>query len=68
MALPDVGTDDVLELQLQQLTLAQFAADTMEHATPLLRTGRSRRGPPMGRRSLFRHLLLRRLGTQKIYA
>ncbi|XP_038583057.1 rotatin [Micropterus salmoides] len=38
LALPDVGVEDVLELQLQQLTLAQFTVATMEHAIPLLKT------------------------------
>uniref|UniRef100_A0A8C4NW54 Rotatin n=1 Tax=Dicentrarchus labrax TaxID=13489 RepID=A0A8C4NW54_DICLA len=41
LALPDMGAEDVLELQLQQLTLAQFTVATMEHAIPLLKTGRS---------------------------
>uniref|UniRef100_A0A671XHA6 Rotatin n=1 Tax=Sparus aurata TaxID=8175 RepID=A0A671XHA6_SPAAU len=41
LALPDVGLEDVLELQLQQLTLAQFTVATMDHAIPLLKTGRS---------------------------
>lgn len=40
LALPDMGVEDVLELQLQQLTLAQFTVATMEHAIPLLKTGR----------------------------
>ncbi|XP_076577654.1 rotatin [Chaetodon auriga] len=38
LALPDMGAEDVLELQLQQLTLAQFTVATMEHAIPLLKT------------------------------
>ncbi|XP_044032478.1 rotatin [Siniperca chuatsi] len=38
LALPDLGVEDVLELQLQQLTLAQFTVATMEHAIPLLKT------------------------------
>ncbi|KAG7525395.1 rotatin isoform X1 [Solea senegalensis] len=38
LELPDLGVDDVLELQLQQLTLAQFTVDVMEHAIPLLKT------------------------------
>ncbi|XP_019132082.2 rotatin isoform X1 [Larimichthys crocea] len=38
LALPDIGVEDVLELQLQQLTLAQFTVATMEHAIPLLKT------------------------------
>lgn len=40
LALPDVGVEDVLELQFQQLTVAQFTVVTMEHAIPLLKTGR----------------------------
>ena len=40
LELPDLGAEDVLELQLQQLTLAQFTVATMEHAIPLLKTGR----------------------------
>lgn len=40
LALPDVGVEDVLELQFQQLTVAQFTVATMEHAIPLLKTGR----------------------------
>ncbi|XP_042366374.1 rotatin [Plectropomus leopardus] len=38
LELPDLGVEDVLELQLQQLTLAQFIVATMEHAIPLLKT------------------------------
>nr|XP_046227277.1 rotatin isoform X2 [Scatophagus argus] len=38
LALPDMAAEDVLELQLQQLTLAQFTVATMEHAIPLLKT------------------------------
>ncbi|XP_041670116.1 rotatin isoform X2 [Cheilinus undulatus] len=38
MALPDLGVEDVLELQVQQLTLAQFTVATLEHAIPLLKT------------------------------
>lgn len=41
LALPDMGVEDVLELQLQQLTLAQFTVATMEYAIPLLKTGRN---------------------------
>ncbi|XP_034562939.1 rotatin isoform X2 [Notolabrus celidotus] len=41
MALPDLGVEDVLELQLQQLTLAQFTVATLEHAIPLLKTDSS---------------------------
>uniref|UniRef100_A0A8C8LXY0 Rotatin N-terminal domain-containing protein n=1 Tax=Oncorhynchus tshawytscha TaxID=74940 RepID=A0A8C8LXY0_ONCTS len=43
LELPDLGVEDVLVLQLQQLSLAQFTVATMEHAIPLLRTGRSER-------------------------
>jgi hypothetical protein len=43
LELPDLGVEDVLMLQLQQLSLAQFTVATMEHAIPLLRTGRSER-------------------------
>ncbi|XP_032359217.1 rotatin isoform X2 [Etheostoma spectabile] len=38
LELPDLGVEDVLELQFQQLTLAQFTVAIMEHAIPLLRT------------------------------
>ncbi|KAF7659129.1 hypothetical protein LDENG_00002670 [Lucifuga dentata] len=38
LELPDLGVEDTLELQLQQLTLAQFTVTTMEHAIPLLKT------------------------------
>uniref|UniRef100_A0A665VME3 Rotatin n=1 Tax=Echeneis naucrates TaxID=173247 RepID=A0A665VME3_ECHNA len=38
--LPELGVEDDLELQLQQLTVAQFTVATMEHAVPLLKTGR----------------------------
>ncbi|XP_029698407.1 rotatin isoform X3 [Takifugu rubripes] len=37
LAIPDVGVEDVLELQFQQLTVAQFTVATMEHAIPLLK-------------------------------
>uniref|UniRef100_A0A3B4EV73 Rotatin N-terminal domain-containing protein n=1 Tax=Pundamilia nyererei TaxID=303518 RepID=A0A3B4EV73_9CICH len=37
--LPDLGVEDVLELQLRQLTLAQFTVASMECAIPLLKTG-----------------------------
>lgn len=40
LAIPDVGVEDVLELQFQQLTVAQFTVATMEHAIPLLKAGR----------------------------
>uniref|UniRef100_A0A665VL78 Rotatin n=1 Tax=Echeneis naucrates TaxID=173247 RepID=A0A665VL78_ECHNA len=36
--LPELGVEDDLELQLQQLTVAQFTVATMEHAVPLLKT------------------------------
>ncbi|KAM8823007.1 rotatin isoform 2-T2 [Spinachia spinachia] len=42
LELPDLRAEDVLELQLQQLTLAQFTVATMTHAIPLLRTEASR--------------------------
>ncbi|KAM9839415.1 rotatin [Aulostomus maculatus] len=38
LELPDLGVEDVPELRLQQLTLAQFTVTTMEHAIPLLKT------------------------------
>lgn len=41
LELVDLGAEDVLELQLRQLTLAQFTVATMEHAIPLLKTGKS---------------------------
>jgi len=44
LEISDLGEEDVLELQLQQFTLAQFTIATMEHAIPLLKTGRSDRG------------------------
>uniref|UniRef100_A0A667ZIX4 Rotatin n=1 Tax=Myripristis murdjan TaxID=586833 RepID=A0A667ZIX4_9TELE len=40
LELPELGVEDILELQLQQLTLAQFTVAVMEHAIPLLKTGR----------------------------
>lgn len=40
LELPDLGVEDVLELQLQQLSLAQFTVAVMEHSIPLLKTGR----------------------------
>lgn len=43
LALPDVGVEDVLELQFQQLTVAQFTVATMEQAIPLLKAGRIHR-------------------------
>ncbi|KAL1006655.1 hypothetical protein UPYG_G00075000 [Umbra pygmaea] len=42
LELPDLEVEDVLELQLQQLNLAQFTVDTMEHTIPLLRTDDTR--------------------------
>uniref|UniRef100_A0A3B3DE61 Rotatin n=1 Tax=Oryzias melastigma TaxID=30732 RepID=A0A3B3DE61_ORYME len=39
LELPDLGAEDTLELQLQQLTLAQFTVATLQHAIPLLKTG-----------------------------
>lgn len=53
-----MGVEDVLELQLQQLTLAQFTAVTMEHAIPLLRTGRSHcsRSKEEREKNMFYHL------------
>lgn len=59
LALPDMGVEDVLELQLQQLTLAQFTVVTMEHAIPLLRTGRSHcsRSKEDRKENMFYHLL-----------
>ncbi|KAJ3611170.1 hypothetical protein NHX12_021186, partial [Muraenolepis orangiensis] len=38
--LPVLGAEDTLELQLRQLSVAQFAVATMERAIPLLKTGR----------------------------
>ncbi|XP_014855672.1 PREDICTED: rotatin isoform X1 [Poecilia mexicana] len=38
LELPDMSVEDVLELQLQQLSVAQFAVATMQHAIPLLKT------------------------------
>ncbi|XP_037550072.1 rotatin [Nematolebias whitei] len=38
LELPDLGVENVLELQLQQLTVAQFTVATMQHAIPLLKT------------------------------
>uniref|UniRef100_A0A3P9PF08 Rotatin n=1 Tax=Poecilia reticulata TaxID=8081 RepID=A0A3P9PF08_POERE len=38
LELPDLSVEDVLELQLQQLSVAQFAVATMQHAIPLLKT------------------------------
>ncbi|XP_060949825.1 rotatin [Limanda limanda] len=42
LELPGLGAEDALELQLQQLTLAQFTVSVMEHAIPLLKTEGSR--------------------------
>lgn len=41
LELPALGAEDVVELQLQQLTLAQFTVAIMDHCIPLLKTGRS---------------------------
>ncbi|KAM4606021.1 rotatin [Polymixia lowei] len=38
LELPDVGVEDVQQLQWQQLSLAQFTVAVMEHAIPLLKT------------------------------
>uniref|UniRef100_A0A8C7YUW0 Rotatin n=1 Tax=Oryzias sinensis TaxID=183150 RepID=A0A8C7YUW0_9TELE len=38
LELPDLGAEDTLELQFQQLTLAQFTVTTLQHAIPLLKT------------------------------
>uniref|UniRef100_A0A3P8VNZ8 Rotatin n=1 Tax=Cynoglossus semilaevis TaxID=244447 RepID=A0A3P8VNZ8_CYNSE len=38
LEIPDLGVEDVLELQLQQLTLAQFTVTVMEHVIPFLKT------------------------------
>lgn len=38
MDLPDICVEDSLELQLQQLTLAQFTATTIQASLPLLKT------------------------------
>ncbi|XP_043364109.1 rotatin isoform X7 [Dermochelys coriacea] len=40
--LPDLESEDTLELQFQQLSLPQFCVTTLEYAVPLLRTGSSR--------------------------
>ncbi|KAG7488553.1 hypothetical protein MATL_G00035790 [Megalops atlanticus] len=40
LELPEMEGEDVLELQLQQLSLAQFSAAVVEHALPLLKTER----------------------------
>lgn len=40
LPLLEVGVEDVLELQVHQLTVAQFTVATMEQAIPLLKTGR----------------------------
>ncbi|XP_007953796.1 rotatin [Orycteropus afer afer] len=37
--LPELGAEDVLGLQLQQLSLPQFCVSVLESAVPLLRTG-----------------------------
>ncbi|XP_054607096.2 rotatin isoform X1 [Nothobranchius furzeri] len=38
LELPDLGVEDIMELQFQQLTVAQFTVATMHHAIPLLQT------------------------------
>ncbi|KAI1889059.1 hypothetical protein AGOR_G00175160 [Albula goreensis] len=40
LELPEMEGEDVLELQLQQLSLAQFSTAVIEHALPLLKTER----------------------------
>lgn len=37
--LSELETEDALELQFQQLSLAQFCVSVLESAVPLLRTG-----------------------------
>lgn len=37
--LPELETEDALELQFQQLSLPQFCISTLDAAVPLLRTG-----------------------------
>lgn len=37
--LPELETEDTLELQFQQLSLPQFCVSILESAVPLLRTG-----------------------------
>ncbi|KAK2508601.1 hypothetical protein MC885_021254 [Smutsia gigantea] len=37
--LPELETEDTLELQFQQLSLPQFCISVLESAVPLLRTG-----------------------------
>ncbi|XP_048451707.1 rotatin [Rhincodon typus] len=39
LELPEMESDDSLELQFQQLTLPQFCVAVLEHAVPMLRTG-----------------------------
>lgn len=41
LELPDLAAEDILELQLQQFTVAQFTVATMQHVIPLLKTGGS---------------------------
>uniref|UniRef100_A0A3B5LE88 Rotatin n=1 Tax=Xiphophorus couchianus TaxID=32473 RepID=A0A3B5LE88_9TELE len=38
LELPDLSVEDILELQLQQLSVAQFTVATMQHTIPLLKT------------------------------
>ncbi|NWS20539.1 RTTN protein, partial [Pachyramphus minor] len=40
--LPDIENEDVLELQMKQLSLPQFCVSILENAVPLLRTGSRR--------------------------
>ncbi|NXS55329.1 RTTN protein, partial [Brachypteracias leptosomus] len=40
--LPDIETEDTLELQMKQLSLPQFCVSLLENAIPLLRTGSRR--------------------------
>ncbi|KFO56387.1 Rotatin, partial [Corvus brachyrhynchos] len=40
--LPDIDNEDVLELQMKQLSLPQFCVSILENAIPLLRTGSRR--------------------------
>ncbi|KFO77963.1 Rotatin, partial [Cuculus canorus] len=40
--LPDIENEDILELQMKQLSLPQFCVSVLENAIPLLRTGSRR--------------------------
>ncbi|GCC25307.1 hypothetical protein chiPu_0003716 [Chiloscyllium punctatum] len=42
LELPEMESEDSLELQFQQLTLPQFCVAVLEHGVPLLRTGHQR--------------------------